>query len=169
MTITLIVVVMTNHHLQCFTLIHCGRERIPTRWCYKHCGANLIVITCVHILCVISVCDKYNVKCKAIATTVKSNINGDTFSLSSSHCFACLFLSFTLLLANLYEVSLLKYEGDSKGLKPCLSGKGLKPCLSFFISFSLFYIRTYVCHILFFVQASLPSLHRPLYIHYSPF
>ena len=42
---------------------------------------------------------------------------GETLSLGRSRCSACLFLSFTLRLANLYEVPLPKCEGDGKGLQ----------------------------------------------------
>ena len=42
---------------------------------------------------------------------------GETLSLGPSRCFARLILSFALHLANLYEVSLLKCEGDGKGLQ----------------------------------------------------
>ena len=59
---------------------------------------------------------------------------GETPSLGSSRCFARLILSFTLCLADLYEVPLPKCKGD---------GKGYKPYLSFFFSFSLFH----VCHV----------------------
>ena len=42
---------------------------------------------------------------------------GETPSLGPSRCFACLILSLVLHLANLYEVPLLKCEGDGKGLQ----------------------------------------------------
>ena len=42
---------------------------------------------------------------------------GETSSLSPSRCFAHLILLFALHLANLYEVPLLKCEGDGKGLQ----------------------------------------------------
>ena len=42
---------------------------------------------------------------------------GEAPSLGPSHCFARLILSFTLRLANLYEVPLPKCEGDGKGLQ----------------------------------------------------
>ena len=42
---------------------------------------------------------------------------GETPSLGPSRCFALLILSFALHLANLYEVPLLKCEGDDKGLQ----------------------------------------------------
>ena len=42
---------------------------------------------------------------------------GETPSLGPSRCFASLILSFALRLANLYEVPLLKCEGDGKGLQ----------------------------------------------------
>ena len=41
---------------------------------------------------------------------------GEAPSLGPSRCFARLILSFTLRLANLYKVPLLKCEGDGKGL-----------------------------------------------------
>ena len=49
----------------------------------------------------------------------KVNINGDWRpSLGPFYCFARLILSFTLHLANLYEVAIiLKCEGDDKGLQ----------------------------------------------------
>ena len=42
---------------------------------------------------------------------------GEAPSLGPSRCSACLFLSFALCLANLYEVPLPKCEGDDKGLQ----------------------------------------------------
>ena len=42
---------------------------------------------------------------------------GETPSLGLTLCFACLFLSFALHLANLCEVPLQKSEGDGKGLQ----------------------------------------------------
>ena len=41
----------------------------------------------------------------------------ETLSLGPSQCFAHLFLSFALCLANLYDMPLAKHEGDSKGLQ----------------------------------------------------
>ena len=55
---------------------------------------------------------------------------GETPSLGPSHCFAHLILSFPHRLANLYEVPLMKSEGDGKGLQ----------ALFVFISFSLFHV-----------------------------
>ena len=42
---------------------------------------------------------------------------GETPPLGPSRCFAHLILSFTLRLANIYEVPLPKCEGDNKGLQ----------------------------------------------------
>ena len=40
-----------------------------------------------------------------------------THSLGPSHFFACLFLLFTLCLANSYDMPLVKCEGDGKSLQ----------------------------------------------------
>ena len=74
---------------------------------------------------------------------------GESPTLGPSRCFARLFLSFTLHLAKCHY----------RNVK--VTAKVYKPCLSFFISFS----RLQICHVLFIVWASLPSLHWPLCTH----
>ena len=78
-------------------------------------GASLTAITCVYILCVISMC--YRVDYNDIAIILNKVIlmeTGKTPSLGPSRCFAHLIPPFALHLANLYEVPLSKCEGDDK-------------------------------------------------------
>ena len=66
--------------------------------------------------------------------------------------YICLYIACNQCVFDLHEVPLLKCEGDDKGLQ----------ALFIFLHYFLFF---HVCHVLFMVQVSLPSLHWHLNTH----
>ena len=88
---------------------------------------------------------------------------GEIPSFGPSRCSACLFLSFALRLANLYEVPLRKCEGDGKGLQALF--------IVFLHQFlSLSYLSRSLLHLSFSYLTSSTSLHsQSIHMTYETF